>query len=155
MNQGLVHLHNLLRWVVLLLLVIAIFRHMSGLSGKRPFTPGDKKVGLFLIISAHIQLLLGLILWFFGHMGLELIQNVGMSEVMKNPVYRFWVVEHNIGMLIAIILITIGRGAAKKNISDQAKHKKSFWFFLIALILILASVPWPGREVARPLFPGM
>jgi len=88
-------------------------------------------------------------------MGLELIQNVGMSEVMKNPVYRFWVVEHNIGMLIAIILITIGRGAAKKNISDQAKHKKSFWFFLIALILILASVPWPGREVARPLFPGM
>lgn len=155
MYQGLVHLHNLLRWVVLLLLVIAIFRHMAGLSGKRPFTQGDKKVGLFLMISAHIQLLLGLIQWFIGPWGLKLIQNVGMSEVMKNPVYRFWAVEHNTGMLIAIILITIGRGAAKKNIPDQAKHKKSFWLYLIALILILASIPWPGREVARPLFPGM
>lgn len=155
MYQGFVHLHNVLRWVVLLLLLIALFRHLAGLGGKRPFTPGDRKIGLFLMIAAHIQLLLGLYQWFVGPWGLKVIQNVGMSEAMKNPVYRFWTVEHNTGMLIAIILITIGRGVSKKNISDLAKHKRTFWLFLIALVLILASIPWPGREVARPLFPGM
>ena len=59
-------------------------------------------------------------------------------------------------MFIAIALITVGRKQTKKNISDGVKHKKVFWFYFIALILILAAVPWPFREViARPLFPGM
>ena len=156
MYTGLLHLHNLLRWVILILLVIAIIKSFSGMTGKRPFTKGDKKTGLFLMIAAHIQLLIGLYEWFFGAWGLKLIQNVGMGGAMKDPAYRFWAVEHIAGMLIAIILITIGRGAAKKNISDRAKHYKTFWFFLIAFILILAVVPWPFREaIARPLFPGM
>jgi ABC-type branched-subunit amino acid transport system permease subunit len=72
--------------------------------------------------------------------------------VMKNPVWRFWTVEHNVGMLVAIILITAGRGVSKKSLPDIIKHKRSFWLFFIALIIILAVVPWPGREVARPLF---
>ena len=156
MYTGLLHLHNLLRWVILILLVIAIIKSFSGMTGKKPFTKGDKKTGLFLMIAAHIQLLIGLYEWFFGAWGLKLIRNVGMGEAMKEPAYRFWTVEHITGMLIAIILITIGRGASKKNISDRAKHSKTFWFFLIAFILILAVVPWPFREaIARPLFPGM
>ncbi|MBL7735602.1 MAG: hypothetical protein JNL51_09085 [Chitinophagaceae bacterium] len=156
MYTGLLHLHNLLRWVILILLVIAIVKSLSGMTGKKPFTKGDKKIGLFLMISAHIQLLIGLYEWFFGAWGLKLIQKTGMGEAMKEPAYRFWAVEHITGMLIAIILITIGRGASKKNISDQAKHTKTFWFFLIAFILILSVVPWPFREaIARPLFPGM
>ena len=155
MLQGLVHLHNVIRWVILILIVIAIFRHLSGMTGKKPFTSGDKKTGLFLMISAHTQFLLGLILWFFGPMGYQLLSSVGMGEAMKNPAYRFWTVEHNIGMLIAVVLITVGRGVAKKNLPDAVKHKKSFWFFLIALIVILVSIPWPWRTVARPLFPGL
>jgi hypothetical protein len=155
MLQGLVHLHNVIRWVILIFIVIAIIRHLSGMSGNKPFTNGDKKRNLFLMITAHIQFLLGLILWFIGPWGYTLLSNIGMGEAMKNPVYRFWTVEHNTGMLIAIVLITIGRGVSKKNLPDTVKHKKSFWFFLIALIIILVSVPWPGREVARPLFPGM
>jgi hypothetical protein len=158
MYTGLVHLHNVLRWVVLILLVIAILRHLAGFTGKKPFTNGDRKVDLFLMISAHIQLLLGLYQWFVGPWGLKLIQNVegGMGEIMRNPAYRFWTVEHNTGMLIAIILITIGRGVVKKNIPDISKHRRAFWFFLVALVLILASIPWPGREgFGRPLFPGM
>jgi hypothetical protein len=72
---------------------------------------------------------------------------------MKNPAQRFWVIEHNTGMLIAIILITIGRGVSRKNLPDLSKHRRTFWFFLIALLIILASVPWPGREgIGRPLF---
>lgn len=156
MYSGLVHLHNILRWLILILLVVALIRSFVGMTGKKPFTSADKKTGLFLMTSAHIQFLVGLILWFIGPWGLKLLQNIGFSAAMKDPASRFWIMEHNVGMLIAIVLITIGRGVAKKNISDTAKHKRAFWLFFIALIIILVSVPWPGRVgIGRPLFPGM
>lgn len=156
MYQGLLHLHNLLRWVILLLAVIAIVKAYTGMTSRKPFTNGDKKVGLFLMISAHLMLLIGLYQWVAGDWGLKNIRNLGMGDVMKNNIYRYWAVEHFAGMLIAIILITVGRAASKKNISDKAKHKKTFWYYLIALIMILLTIPWPFREgIARPLFPGM
>ena len=154
MYEGLLHLHNFGRWVVLILLLVALVKSFNGMSGNKPFTNGDKKTGLFLMISAHIMLLIGLYQWFV-RMGLPLIQQYGMKAVMQNAQQRFWAVEHITGMLIGIILITIGRGSAKKNISDKAKHSRSFWFYLIAFIIIVASVPWPFREVGRPLLPGM
>ena len=125
------------------------------MTGNKPFTAGDKKVGLFLMISAHIMLLIGLYQWFAGRWGLHNIKKLGMKAVMQDGVYRFWAIEHLTGMLIAIILITIGRGSVKKNINDKAKHSRSFWFYFFALIIILVTVPWPFREVARPLFPGL
>ena len=122
----------------------------------KPFTAGDKKIGLFLLIAAHTTLLIGLYQWITGPLGLATIQSIGFSAVMKDPVSRFYSVEHMTGMIIAIVLITIGRGVSKKNIPDAVKHKKTFWFFLIALVIILASVPWPFRAgIGRPLLPGM
>lgn len=154
MYTGLVHLHSLLRWIIIILIVVALVRHLMGMTGNKPFTSGDKKTGLFLMISAHTQFLVGLILWFIGPWGFKLLQNIGFAAAMKEPVARFWIMEHNVGMLIAIALITVGRGVSKKNLSDASKHKRSFWFYLIALIVILASVPWPGRVgVGRPLMP--
>lgn len=156
MYTGLLHLHNLLRWVILILLIVALIKHLSGMNGNKPYTNGDKKVGLFLMISAHITLLVGLYQWFVGPLGLPNIQNIGFGEVMKDKGFRFFAIEHMVGMLIGIILITIGRGVGKKNLPDVIKHRKSFWLYLVALIVILASVPWPfrGAEIARPLFPG-
>lgn len=155
MYTGLLHLHNLLRWVILILIVIAIFRHFAGMNQKRAVNAGDKKIDLFLMIAAHTTLVLGLVQWFVGDFGLKLIQNAGFGEVMKNSAMRFWAVEHITGMIIAIVLITIGRGKVKRA-TDYTAHKKAFTLFLLALIIILASVPWPFREaVARPLFPGM
>lgn len=155
MYTGLLHLHNILRWVVLILLLVALVRHAMAMSNRRAYTSGDKKINLFLMIAAHIQLLIGLYQWFAGPLGLKNINNLGMGEVMSNSAYRFWAVEHTLGMLIGIILITIGRGVGKKNLSDLTKHKRTFWFFFIALIVILVTVPWPFRdEIARPLFPG-
>jgi hypothetical protein len=156
MYNGLLHLHNFGRWVLLLLLVLAIFRHLTGITGNKAFTSSDKKVDLFLMITAHLMLLVGLYQWVAGPLGLKNIMHVGFGEVMQNKQFRFWAVEHFAGMLIAIVFITIGRGVAKKNISDVAKHKKAFWFFVIALFIILAMVPWPFREgIGRPLLPGM
>jgi hypothetical protein len=154
MYTGLVHLHNFLRWVILLLLIVAIIRHLKGMTGNKPFTNGDRKTGLFLMISTHIQFLIGIIQYFVGDWGYKLLQNsTGMGEVMKNSSQRFWIVEHPVTMLLAVIFITVGRGVSKKNLPDNIKHKRTFWFFLVALILILAGVPWPGREgIGRPFF---
>jgi hypothetical protein len=152
MYKGIIHLHSFLRWVILLLLIAAIVRHLVGMINKKPYTNGDRKTDLILMTTAHIQFLIGIIQWFIGDFGFNLLRN-GSEGLMADPVRRFWVVEHPLGMVIAVALITIGRGVSKKNISDASKHKRIFWFFLIALIAILAAVPWPGREgIARPMF---
>lgn len=155
MYQGLLALHNALRWVILILIAVAIIKSITGLSSGSKFTNGDKRTGLFLMIAAHITLLIGLYQWVVGPWGLKLIQSAGMGAVMKNSVYRFWAIEHITGMLIAIILITIGRGVGKKNIADRVKHRRTFWYYLIAFAIIMVTVPWPSRVgVGRPLIPG-
>jgi L-asparagine transporter-like permease len=73
---------------------------------------------------------------------------------MSDPVVRFWAVEHMSGMLIGIILITIGRARGKRKDTDLAKHKTFAIFYIIGLIIILAMIPWPGREgIGRALLP--
>lgn len=155
MYEALLSLHNIGRWIVIILLLVAIIKALSGMAGNKLYTGSDKRVALFLMITAHIMLLIGLYQWIAGPWGVHNIQNMGMKAVMHDKVYRFWAVEHITGMLVAIIFITVGRGAGKKPITDKAKHSRSFWLFLIALIVILASVPWPFREVARPLLRGL
>ena len=151
MYNVLLILHSILRWAILILSVVAIVRSFSGMTAGKPFSAADKKTGLFLMISAHTTLLVGLYLYFFGPWGFANIRSLGFGEVMKNNVYRFYAVEHIFGMLVAIVLITIGRGVAKKNIPDLAKHKRTFWFILVALVIILATIPWPFRAgIARP-----
>jgi hypothetical protein len=153
MEQGLLHLHNFLRWVLLLLAVLTLVRSMRGMGGTNAFTSGDRKTALFLMISADIQLLLGLALYFMKGWANVLASG---AEVMSNKYNRFFAVEHITGMLIAIILIHIGYSASKKNIADRAKFRKLFWFTLIAVIVMLITIPWPGRElIGRPMFPGM
>lgn len=148
MYTGMLHLHSFLRWVILLLLVMAILKSIAGISGKKAFTPGDKKTGLFLMISCDIMLLIGLYLWAVGdNWGLVHIKAEGMGGVMKNPTMRFFAVEHFISMIIAIALVHVGKSFAKKNIADEVKHKRSLLFFGLALLVILISIPWPFREI--------
>ena len=151
MYTGLLHLHSFIRWVILILEIVVIYKSYTGMSSGRAFGAGDGKAGLFLMIAAHTQLLVGIYLYFAGPWGIANIQNLGFGEVMKDKVARFYAVEHLFGMLVAIVLITIGRGVAKKAIPDAAKFKRGFWLYLLALIIILATIPWPFREgVARP-----
>lgn len=155
MQQGILHLHNIMRWVILILLLVAIFRAVSGVTSKRLYTGGDRKTALFLMIATHINLLIGLYLWFTSEWGFNNIKENGMGQVMKNGVARFWAIEHITLMIIGVILITIGNSVSKKNISPERKHQKSLWLFVLALVIIAAAVPWPFREVGRPLLPGM
>ena len=151
MYTVLLEAHSVLRWIILLLAIAVILRSAGGMAAAKPFGPGDRKTGLFLLISAHTTLLIGLYLWLFGPLGLANIRNLGFGEVMKDRTYRFFAIEHLFGMVVAIILITIGRGASKKNIPDSAKHKRTFWFVLVALLIMLATVPWPFMTgIGRP-----
>ncbi|MBV9962749.1 MAG: hypothetical protein JO072_10915 [Parafilimonas sp.] len=153
MYSFLLGVHNLLRWVILLLLLINILRHFAAMN--RPFTSIDKKLGLWLMIFAHIQLLIGLFQWFVGGYGLQTIKSSGMSVVMQNDTERFFAVEHTISMIIAIMLITFARGIFRKNLTDGKKHRRCILLYTIAMIIILAMIPWPGMdEIGRSLVPG-
>lgn len=152
MLTGIQHLHNFLRWFIIIFALWTIIKSMSGMSGNKAFAKADKRPALFLMITADIQLLLGLILY----VGKDWFKVLTSGGFMKLPAQRFWAMEHLFGMLVGIILIHVGYSAIKKNISDGAKFKRVFWFTLIGLLVILATIPWPFREiVGRPLFPGM
>ena len=143
----LLQIHSIFRWVILLLLFLSIVQSFIGWIKRRELREMEAKIWLFTMISAHTTLLIGLILLFFGRFG---ILSSGLPEgviLMKDKFYRFYWVEHPTGMLIATILITLGRGVVKKQIPDPAKYKRAFWFFLIALLIILAVIPWPGRDI--------
>ena len=144
--QALLHIHSVGRWIVLLLLLFAILNSL--IAGDRPFIRTDARLGLLLTIFADIMLLVGAALWYFGPRGYQLIQNAGgMSALMKSPYDRFFAVEHLVGMLIAIILIHIGKAQARKKIADRAKHRRTLIFYLLALLIILISVPWTFKRV--------
>jgi uncharacterized membrane protein len=152
MYNGLLGLHSLLRWLIILLLLINILRML--IPALVASTDNDKKWNLRLLIVAHVNLLIGLYQYFFGEKGFILFKENG-AAVMKNAVLRFWAVEHITGMIIAIVLITISRSVSKKNIPVEQKNKKLVTFYIIALIIILASIPWPFRFEGMPWFRGL
>ncbi|MEY4456299.1 MAG: hypothetical protein ACO22Y_08705 [Sediminibacterium sp.] len=144
MNTGLLHLHNALRWVILISLLMSIYKLYS--------KKDALKTSKILLISSHSTLLLGLYQYFFGAVGIKMIQAAGMGVAMKDSTTRFWAVEHISSMLIAIVLITIGHISYKKT----QNASKTTVFYVIALLLIVLAMPWPFREgIGRPWFPGM
>lgn len=144
-------LHSLLRWVILVLLLVMIARTYAGMGSGKVYSGTDRRLGLFLTIFSHTTLVLGLILWLFGAMGLALVRDPGMGVVTKNAAMRFYVMEHTVMMLIAIILITIAGTVGKKSIPDAKKFRRAFWLYLVALIVILVMIPWPFRAgLGRP-----
>jgi hypothetical protein len=148
--QAVLVFHNITRWAVLLFGVWALLNAITGLSSKRAFSASDKRSGLFFMTFCDIQLVLGLVLY-FKYAWFDKLKDMG--NTMKNAYDRFFAVEHMSMMLIAWLLVHIGYAAVKKAGTDNKKHKKMLLFFGLALLLILASIPWPFREaIAKPLF---
>jgi len=141
----LLHLHSVIRWVMLLLLVIAIFNSLT--AGNRLFTRGDARTGSMLTGFADLMLLIGLVLWYFNARGFQAFKNLSFSAVMKDDTARFFALEHPVGMLLAIILLHVGKAQGKKAITDRSKHQRTLVFYLIALLIILLSIPWPFRTI--------
>ncbi len=138
------HLHSTLRYALLLLLVIAIIKALIGWLGKKEYTKGDKTVGTVLIAVTHVQALIGIILYVISPF-IDLILANGFGAAMKSADTRFWAVEHFVGMIIAVFLITIGRARAKRITDSVTKHRTLAIFFIIALALIMYMIPWSQR----------
>jgi hypothetical protein len=139
MITGFQHMHSALRWVVLVLLIVTLVKAWQNRSGT--FTKGQGKLGLFTMITLHIQLLLGLALYMMKGW----ISMLGTPGVMESTVMRFFAVEHLAGMLIAILFGTLGHSLVKRASDDALKHRRQLRYFGLALLIIVASIPWPFR----------
>ena len=133
--------HSGWAYLALLLLVVAVVNSLLGMTSKKEFTTKDRKIALFGLIATHIQLVVGLILYFVSERGFKLFQ-IGVGEVMKTAVYRLTAVEHPLINIIAIVLITIGWSRHKKAATNEAKFKSITLFYGLGLVFILARIPW-------------
>jgi hypothetical protein len=141
--------HSYLRWVVLLAGLIAVGRAVSGTWGRKPWTPADDRAGFWFVTAFDLQMLLGVLL--YGFLSPFTRQAFGdFAAAMKDSTQRFWAVEHMAGMLIGLALVHVGRVRTRRTDSLR-RHKVAAIFFGLALVAILASIPWPGTPAGRPL----
>lgn len=142
--ETLILVHSYLRYFILFALLVVILKSIMGWLQNKPYSQLDNKLGLYLFIFTHMQLLIGLILYFTS----DLVHFSGAS--MKNSELRYWLVEHGSMMLIAIVLITMARITSKKMAIDVAKHRRMAVFNLLALVIIVVTIYMSGRGVIVP-----
>ncbi len=123
-------------YIALLLLVVAVVNSFMGMSSKKAFTPKDRKIALFGLIATHVQLVVGLILYFVSPFG------YAAFGLMKDAALRLTSLEHPLVNIIAITLITIGWSKHKRTEDSAAKFKSIAIFFGLGLLLILSRIPW-------------
>ena len=141
MYTGLLHTHSLLRYFILVALMVVIVKAVIGLTQNQPYGKWDNKFSLYLFIFTHMQLLVGLILYFvspFVKFG---------STTMSDKTTRYWTVEHIFAMLIAVVLITLARTTSKRMTREAAKHKRMAIFNFVALVVIVAMIWLSGRPL--------
>lgn len=134
--------HSGFRYIVVILVLAAIFVAFAGLFGKKPYTEGNRKLNLFALISAHTQLLIGLVLYFLS----PFVKFSG--GVMKDADARYWTVEHVAMMIFAIVLITIGHSKSKKASLPSEKHRVIALFYLLAFVTVVVAI----LQSHRPFF---
>lgn len=155
MHEGILGLHSILRWALIIFLIVNIIR--VNVEAGEHFDKVDKKWSLRLLITTHLNLLAGIYLYFFGSYGLQKLEldKYTMKDVMQVSWLRFWIIEHPLMMLTSIILITISHSFSKKDMEPLKKHKIMSILYIVALIIILFAIPWPFRSdvnIARPIF---
>jgi len=131
-------LHSYWAYLVFLMMVIASVNALIKYFGKKEYEPRDFRIALFTLIVSHIQLLIGIILWFTQ----DYFGENSMKEVMGNSALRSNVVEHPIAMILAVVFITMGYSKHKKKLTSAGKLKPLAIFYTLALILVLAKIPW-------------
>ncbi len=128
--------HSGWAYLALLLLVVAVVNAIIGMNSNKEFTPKDRKISLFGLIATHIQLVIGLVLFFVSPLGLSAFGQ------MSDKALRLTSLEHPLTNVIAIVLITIGWSKHKKAIESKAKFKAIALFYGLGLLLILSRIPW-------------
>lgn len=139
MYTGIQHLHSGIAYLALLALVVVIIYMLIGSLSGREFTEKDRKIALIAFVLSHIQLLVGLILYFLSPLGLEMLKS---GSAMSDPAARLLALEHPLINIIAIVLISIGYIKAKKPGAARARFRSVYMMYAIGLVLILSRIPW-------------
>lgn len=148
MYQSLTFLHSTFRWVALLLLAVSVIRFWYARRAGKLFTRSDNALRHWTATMFHIQLIIGLMLYFFSPM-VALFWR-GDTRVFQ---VTFFALIHSTGMFIAIFLVTIGSAFTKRAHPDAEKFRAALSWFIPALLLILLLIPWPFSPLAaRPYF---
>lgn len=152
MYYNLLLFHSWFRWLVLCSLIYMIIRSYIGWKGNKTFTTSDNFLRHSTATIAHIQLTIGLFLYFISPNVKYFLHHFKVAVHEKEP--RFFGMEHSFMMVLAVILITIGSAKAKRKETDLEKFKTIAIWFGIALLVILSSLPWPWSPFSahRPYF---
>jgi len=150
MYQILLVLHSYLRYFVIGAGLVAVYRAYVGWTDRRPFAKGDNAFGASFVGFMLLQLIVGLGLYFgLSPWGLKAVRVAG---ALKDPIVRFFGVQHVALMILAIVVAQIGRTLSVKRPNDTAKHKTAFIYYGVALVLVLLMIPWGLWNPYRPLF---
>lgn len=140
MYQTIQILHSYWAYLVLLVLILATLNALFKFFGNKEFHAKDFRISLFALIVTHIQLLLGLILYFVSPFGFKNISANGMGGL--DSFSRLLAVEHPFVGVLAVICITIGYSKHKKKLTSKPKFKMLAIFYTIGLLLVLSRIPW-------------
>jgi hypothetical protein len=140
------HSHSGLRWIVILLLLTAIMSSFFKMLIKSNYKKFDKVLSIASLSSVHLQIILGIILYFISP------KVIFKAESMSNSMLRFFLVEHVILMLLSATVISIGFRITKKTSLPYDKHLNTFLFYTASLLLIVFSIPWPWKHLGGSWF---
>ncbi len=133
-------LHSNWAYLTFIILIVAICNAWIGIIKKKEFSAKDLRISLFGLILSHIQLLLGLILYFVSPY--FKVWSSGASVVMKDATYRLYLIEHPFANLVALFLITVGWSLHKRQETSRKKFLRIGVFYLLGLLLLLSRIPW-------------
>ena len=135
------HAHSGFRWLVLLLVIFVVIKSLAGFFGRKPYAKLDNILSASFTGLMHLQLLLGLILYFFlSPLTQAAFEDFGSA--MRTSELRFWAVEHLVLMLLAVIAAQVGRSISKKSTDSKVKFRFQAIFYGISLLLMLLGIPW-------------
>ena len=145
------YLHSWNRWIILIAGLLTILFALAGMVNKKEYTKRDRVTSLIFISSLHLQLLIGVLLYFvLSPLTLHALSDFGAA--MKDGAIRYWAVEHSLVNLIAIFVAQAGSIIIKRKQSSRAKFKSTLVWNIIAMVLILAMIPMGMMGVERPWF---
>lgn len=133
-------LHSLCAYVVLIALTIAIINASIGFFSKKEYASKDLRISLFALIFAHIQLVIGIVLYFTSPLFSS--WSLGMKTITQSSHLRKLLLEHPMMVIISVTLITIGWSLHKKQKTSQRAFGKIALFYLLGLISVLVMIPW-------------
>ncbi|WP_298319826.1 hypothetical protein [uncultured Aquimarina sp.] len=142
MYEAIQIVHSYWAYLVVLVVTLATINALIGFFTKREYAPKDFRISLFGLIVTHLQLLIGIIIFFVSPTIVWFTEGIGMGEIMKDPLLRLYNVEHPTVMILTVVFITVGYSKHKKKLTSTPKFKMLAIFYTIAWLLMLSRIPW-------------